>query len=115
MITLRVSIIYTLVSLFSLEATALTNSGIEKLEKKSRALATKTEVEAQRATVRWKHARELLGKSYQKSVVKMGEEVAFLDDMVLQWTQRALQKRWKKDAKRIAKTIIQQSEEYGFD
>lgn len=115
MITLRVSFTISCLFLLALETTSYANTGIEALERKSRALATKTEMEAQRATVRWNHARELLGKSYQKSVVKMGEDVAFLDDVVYQWTKRALKKAWKKDAKKVSKTIIQQSEKYGFD
>jgi soluble lytic murein transglycosylase len=96
------------------QAHASTN-GIGIIQKKSRDLAAKTELEAQRATNRWSHARELLGKYYQKSVVRMGEEVALLDEQLFQWTSKALKKPWKKLSKQISKTIILESEKYKFD
>jgi soluble lytic murein transglycosylase len=66
--------------------------------------------------LRLSHARELLGKYYANSIVqKTGEHVKSLDPLVLRWTQEGLGKTWKKSAKAVSKTIVEQSLKYEFD
>lgn len=88
---------------------------LASLEEQSRALAEKTEQEAERAKTRWNHAKELLGKYYQKSVVKAGEGISAIDDLVEKWTQKGLKSNWKKYSKKITQAILNESEHYGFD
>ncbi|MEO7161814.1 MAG: lytic transglycosylase domain-containing protein [Bdellovibrionia bacterium] len=88
---------------------------IDAIQKTSHELALRTEIEAGRATSRWSHAKELLGPKYHKSVVKSGEKIADMDEMLTNWTNRALKGRWKKYARSVAQTIIQESDKYGFD
>jgi soluble lytic murein transglycosylase len=64
---------------------------------------------------RIEHARELLGKFYERSVVKSGEKVAEVDKFVRHWTDRALRKAYKKYAKVIADTVMKEAERHGFD
>jgi soluble lytic murein transglycosylase len=91
------------------------HSQLDEIQITSHKLALRTEVEAERATSRWSHAKELLGVHYHKSVVRSGEKYADLDDVLTQWTHRALKGRWKKYAHSVAQTIIQESDKYGFD
>lgn len=86
-----------------------------KLEERSRQLALKVEDEAQNVTRRLHHAKELLGKFYQKSIVKASEGIANLDEVILQWTDRALKGKWKSASKKVSKAILVESEKYGFD
>src|SRR5688500_7734825 len=72
---------------------------LSRLEQKTRALAARIETEAQeseKASIRWKHAKELLGKQYHKSVVKEGEGITNLDKILLDWVERGLKGAWKK-------------------
>jgi soluble lytic murein transglycosylase len=92
-----------------------TDETILYLKKKSRALAAKTELEAQKATTRWHHAKELLGKNYNKSVVRTGEGLSTIDDVLYQWVKRDLKGQWKKNAKQVSQAILKESENYGFD
>ena len=90
-------------------------SSLNALKAKTEALAQKTDAEAQKNSTRLKHAKELLGKYYQKSVVKASEGISNLDEAVLQWTQKLLRGKWKKQSKKVATAILQESEKYGFD
>ena len=88
---------------------------IAKLRTESKSLETGIELESQKASIRWAHAKELLGKHYHGSVVKAGENVDVLDDRVLKWTQRGLKKNWKQYSHKVAKAIIEASLKYQFD
>ena len=88
---------------------------LDKIEAGSKALAVETDLETKRATFRWTHAKELLGKHYKKSVVKTGEGIANLDDFLYEWTHRALKGTWKKASRAVSQAIIRESEKYGFD
>jgi soluble lytic murein transglycosylase len=90
-------------------------TSISLLELRSKALAESTHQEALRVRHRLKHAKELLGKHYHKSVVKSGESVGALDETVSEWIEEALRKRFKKHSDDISQTIISESERYGFD
>jgi soluble lytic murein transglycosylase len=96
-------------------AATYVHSSIDLIQKTSHNLALRTEIEAERATSRWSHAKELLGPKYHRSVVKYGEKIADLDEFLTQWCRRQLKGRWKKFAPRVAQTIIQESHKYGFD
>ena len=99
----------------ALVSTYVHSTVIDDIQKTSHELALRTEVEAERATSRWSHAKELLGTKYHKSVVRSGERIADLDEVLTSWTQKALKGRWKKFAHSVAQTIIQESAKYGFD
>ncbi len=96
----RIKIITSFLVYFSLVAStqAVTPSPIEK-----------------KAFLRWNHAKELVGKNYHKSIVKTGESIAVLDDVLFQWTHTALKGHWKSRSAEVSKTIIKESEKYGFD
>jgi len=64
---------------------------------------------------RIEHARELLGKFYDRSVVKNGEKVPRVDRFVRHWTDRALSAKFKKYSKVIADTVLEESTQHGFD
>jgi soluble lytic murein transglycosylase len=66
-------------------------------------------------SVRVGHAHELLGKFYDRSVVRAGEQVAEVDTFVRQWTTRALKPKFKKLTKVISETVLRESERNGFD
>jgi soluble lytic murein transglycosylase len=61
------------------------------------------------------HARELLGKHYRKSIVSRSAQVSDVTEFVLKRTEMRLRPRWKKQARLISQTILQESEKYGFD
>lgn len=70
---------------------------------------------AQQREERLKHARELLGKYYKKSTVKVGESIPKINSMVYRWTKERLTKKYKNDSSRVAQAIIDESLKYGFD
>ena len=78
-------------------------------------LAERTAQEAAKATTRWHHAKELLGKYYPKSVVKMGEKMPNMDDLIYEWVQEGLHKNSKRYTKKVSDTVREESEKYGFD
>jgi len=88
---------------------------LEVLEGKTRALAKKAELEAQKASQRLIHAKELLGKTYQKSVVKASEGITNMDEFVFKWTTQRLKNNWKRKSSQVAQAILKESEKYGFD
>jgi soluble lytic murein transglycosylase len=61
------------------------------------------------------HARELLGNRYNRSVVRTGEDLEVVNKLVYQWTHDSLPESYKKDYKKVAQTIIDESLKYGFD
>jgi soluble lytic murein transglycosylase len=61
------------------------------------------------------HAHELLGNRYERSVVRTGEDVEIVNQLVYQWTRDSLPESYKKDYKKVAQTIIDESLKYGFD
>lgn len=66
--------------------------------------------------VRLAHAKELLGKYYDKSIVKIASEKASeVRQFIEQVTERALKGKFKEQYKEIAKTIIEESSRYKFD
>jgi soluble lytic murein transglycosylase len=127
MINSRIIVCASLVINFSIAASAsaktpdhidesiIQGATLDSIEESSRDLAQKTELEAQKAYTRWKHAKELLGKSYQKSVVKSGEDIASLDEVLSQWTKKALRGSWKKWSRDVTKAILREAERYRFD
>ena len=65
--------------------------------------------------VRVIHAKELLGKYYDHSVVKTAERHFDVNSFVRLSTERNLQGHFKKHSARIASAIIQEANRYGFD
>lgn len=99
---IRTLFIITLV--LSLNATAFAKTGAAK---KERILAQHSQ--------RVQHAHELLGRHYRRSAVRAGEKVTDINSQVFKWTRERLPKRFKKDHKRIARAIIEQSDIYKLD
>ena len=66
-------------------------------------------------SARVEHARELLGKFYNRSVVRAGEKVADIGGFIRQWTAQALKGKNRKYASVVAKTVMAESERNGFD
>lgn len=64
---------------------------------------------------RLNHAHELLGKYYSKSVVKSGEKVARINRTIYRWVREHLPEQHRKDYKRVAQAIIDQSMKYNMD
>ena len=60
-------------------------------------------------------AHELLGSHYDKSAVRSGEEVDKINKMIYRWTKEALPESYKKNYKKIAQTIIDESLKNEFD
>ncbi len=69
----------------------------------------------QRHVERLEHAKELLGKHYNQSVVKNGESVTDLKKFILSNVKKKLPAAYRSQAKKITQTLLQQSEQYGFD
>jgi soluble lytic murein transglycosylase len=65
--------------------------------------------------IRVEHSKELLGSSYKKSVVHQFENVEHINDHIYKWTKEQLPKKYKKDYRRVAAAIIDQSKKYEFD
>jgi soluble lytic murein transglycosylase len=64
---------------------------------------------------RLQHAKELLGNTYKKSVVRKGEKVDAIYDFILEKTSERLRPEWKQWATQIANTIISESRNNHFD
>lgn len=65
--------------------------------------------------IRINHARELLGRHYTSSVVRTGERLTRVDDILEERVKASLPKKWKARAKSVAKVISEVSLEHGFD
>lgn len=61
------------------------------------------------------HARELLGSSYERSIVKKAESVEALQSFILQHIARRLPETRKHEAWEVAKTVIDESKRHGMD
>lgn len=61
------------------------------------------------------HARELLGSSYNGSLVEKTSSINSVTHFVYNTFQEKLQGRWKKYAANISATIIAESDRHGFD
>jgi soluble lytic murein transglycosylase len=73
-----------------------------------------TASEAQREA-RIQHAHELLGKYYRHSVVREGEHVRKINRMIYRWTRERLPKAYRRQYKKVAQTIIDESLKREFD
>jgi soluble lytic murein transglycosylase-like protein len=65
--------------------------------------------------IRVDHARELLGKSYKKSIVSSFENKEGLKENILETIEKNLPKAYKKDAHDVAEAIINESSKHGLD
>jgi soluble lytic murein transglycosylase len=62
------------------------------------------------------HAHELLGRYYDRSVVRMGEKLQDVDRFVRDSVRKALPASYRrKHAAKLAQTILDESRKYGFD
>lgn len=64
---------------------------------------------------RVRQAKELLGSRYEHSAAKEGEKVPDLLDFVRRCARGSLHRRWRKDADRIAISIMEESRRRRFD
>jgi soluble lytic murein transglycosylase len=78
-------------------------------------VATVVEVKTDQQPARMDHARELLGKKINKSLIKKAGKSETLEVFVLELTKKFLVKSQQKHASKIAKAIIRESRQYGFD
>ena len=85
------------------------------LEAGARSLAADTHLEYSRTSIRLAHAKELLGKGYQRSVVKAGENIGGIEPLITEWVTKSLSAPWKYQARDIARALIQESDKYKFD
>ena len=65
--------------------------------------------------IRLNHAKELLGKHYNYSVVRHGESQESLKDFVKETVRSAISSKWKNYADSVAVTIRKESFRHGFD
>ena len=82
---------------------------------KSLELAERTANEAFRASIRWSHAKEIMGKRYHRSVVKSGEKLSDMDELIYGWVHSSLRKPYKRFAKSLTTTLTEVSAQYGMD
>jgi soluble lytic murein transglycosylase len=61
------------------------------------------------------HAKELMGSSYRKSVVRSGEKIKKFNSAVFASTKQSLPAKHKSAANRVAKAIISEADRHGFD
>lgn len=94
--------------LTSMLALLLTSPAFSAVPKKPR-LST-----VQRQT-RIKHARELFGKRYSKSIAATGEGVPKINGQIYRWTKEKLPKKFRSHYQKVAQTIIDESLKYEFD
>lgn len=67
------------------------------------------------AKLRLEHSQELLGKYYERSTVRYGESVHKINYEIYHWTRQRLPGSSRKDYKKIAQTIIDESLKHQFD
>jgi len=65
--------------------------------------------------MRLAHAQELLGKYYTRSVVKSGEKIRKVNSKIYRYAREHLPKKFRKQYKKIAQTIIDESLKNEFD
>jgi len=66
-------------------------------------------------TLRVQHAKELLGKYYNSSIVSEGEKVKELKSYLTAWTTRSLKLAHKKYAGEIVEAVLVESKRHAFD
>jgi soluble lytic murein transglycosylase len=76
---------------------------------------SRRDVAGQQAELRLDHARELLGSRYDTSVVRSGESVAKVNEMVYQWTHDSLPQPYRRSYQKVAQTLIDEAFKYEFD
>lgn len=64
---------------------------------------------------RLSHAKELLGGTYKRSVVRQGEDVRKINGFVYRWTRDSLPAKFHKKYQKVAQTVIDESLKHGFD
>lgn len=64
---------------------------------------------------RVKHARELMGKNYERSVVGKTEELSDVLPFIAEVLSESLPKKWKASSDKIAETLISESEGQELD
>ncbi len=79
------------------------------------ALADFTELATVSDGMRVNHARELMGKRYDKSVVKKGEDHSHLEDNIIQTVESNLPRGFKALSFAVAHTIIEEAKKHNFD
>ncbi len=65
--------------------------------------------------MRVEHARELMGKSYEKSPVKKGEKRSNLEERIMKTVEKKLPKGFKALSWAVTQTIIKESKKHEFD
>jgi soluble lytic murein transglycosylase len=68
-----------------------------------------------RHTVRVEHARELMGKSYRKSIVSRFEHKKDIDKNIYEIVKNRLPKNYKIRANSVGRTIIEEAHKYSLD
>lgn len=61
------------------------------------------------------HAKELLGGTYKKSVVRHSEDIIDISDFVEAMVEKFLPKKFKKQSRTLATAIMRESEKHDFD
>lgn len=69
----------------------------------------------EQARLRLEHSQELLGKYYDRSAVRFGQNVAKINSDIYRWTRDRLPAEYKKDHQKIAQAIIDESLKHQFD
>jgi soluble lytic murein transglycosylase len=65
--------------------------------------------------LRLHHAKELLGKYYRHSSVRVGEDISKINSEIYHLTQDRLPSKYKKQYQKVAQTIIDESYRYELD
>src|SRR5687767_5080975 len=71
-------------------------------------------IASEQKKTRVEHAREVLGKHYKKSVVRVGEKFADFHPFVQAWT-RENYKGDKKHVNKLARAIVREAHRHEFD
>lgn len=69
----------------------------------------------EQARLRLEHSQELLGKYYDRSTVRFGQNVVKINSDIYRWTRERLPAEYKKNYKKIAQAIIDESLKHQFD
>lgn len=79
------------------------------------AIASYTELATVPKRMRVNHARELMGKRYDKSVVKKGEKGSHLEEKIMSSVEHKLPRGFKALSFAVAHTIIEEAKKHNFD
>jgi soluble lytic murein transglycosylase len=75
----------------------------------------KRELASIRHSLRVEHARELMGKSYKKSIVSRFEQKRGIENNIVTIVKELLPNKYKKDAAKVAKAIIEEAHKNSLD